>query len=133
MQHHDLRQVPDLLVETLQSFGVLLRSEVALVKAELKENANRAGVGLIMLAVAALFALTATHVLAAALVAWIAAAGLSAGLAALVVGLAMLSIAVCLVIAGKSRVTGKALFPTRSMRNLKRDVESMKEATHVRS
>ncbi|NIZ12087.1 phage holin family protein [Phaeobacter sp. HF9A] len=133
MLHRDLRQVAALFAETLQNFGTLFRGEIALVKAELKENASRAGVGLIMLAVAAILALTATQILATALVAWIAASGLSAGLAALIVGVALFLGAAGLLAAGKARLTSKALFPTRSIRNLKRDVESMKEATNVRS
>ncbi|MDC0737851.1 phage holin family protein [Cognatishimia sp. SS12] len=131
MAHPDLRQVPELFKDTLRHFSSLLRSEAALAKAELKENATRAGIGIAMFAVAGLLALVALNVLAAALVAWIAAAGISAGLSALIVGGILLAVAAVLVVIGKSRLDADALMPKRTIRNVQKDAHSIKEAADV--
>ncbi|MBY6067831.1 phage holin family protein [Leisingera aquaemixtae] len=128
MPDPDLRQAPELFTETLRRFAALLRSEAALAKAELKENAARAGTGLALIAGAALLALAGVHVLAAALVAWIAAAGIAPGLAALIVGGALLAAALALVLAGRARLSRSALLPSRTLRNVKQDAASIKEA-----
>ncbi|WP_264210616.1 phage holin family protein [Leisingera thetidis] len=133
MARHNLRQAPELFLETLQHFAALLRSEAELAKSELKENAARAGTGLACFAFAALAALAGMHVLAAALVAWIASAGLSAGWAALIVGGGLIAIALGLVLAGKSRLSSEALMPNRTIRNVKQDAASIKEAANARS
>ncbi|AHD02522.1 phage holin family protein [Leisingera methylohalidivorans] len=132
MARHDLRQVPELFSEALQHFAALLRSEAELAKSELKENAARAGTGLTCFAIAALMALAGMHVLAAALVAWIASSGLSAGWAALIVGGGLMAVAMGLVLAGKSRLSSKALLPNRTIRSVKQDAASIREAANAR-
>lgn len=132
MAHHDLRQAPELLLEAVRHFTALLRSEAELAKSELKENAVRAGTGLACIAIAALVALAGLHVLATALVAWIASAGLSAEWAALIVGGGLLAIAFGLVLAGKSRLSSEALLPSRTISNVKKDAASIKEAANAR-
>ncbi|KIC17367.1 MULTISPECIES: phage holin family protein [unclassified Leisingera] len=128
MTHPDLRAAPELFLGTLRNFVALLRSESELAKGELKEKAAQAGTGLAFMTAAAIAALAGLHVLAAALVAWITAAGLSPGLAALVVGGALLTAAVCLLLAGKSRLSSKALLPSRTIRSIKQDAASIREA-----
>lgn len=128
MAHRDLRQAPDLLMRAVHHFLALLRSETALVKEELKQNAARAGAGVGFLAVAMLLALVALNVLAAAVVAWIAATGLSFGFASLIVGCTLLTVALFLAMAGKSRLQADALLPSMTIRNVKKDVSSIKEA-----
>lgn len=133
MAYRDLRESPQLLLEALRYFAALLRSEAELAKGELKEKAASAGTGLACLAAAAVLALTGLHVLAAALVAWIASAGLSPGLAALLVGGVLLASATGLLAAAKARLNGKALLPSRTIRSVQLDAASIKEATHDRN
>ncbi|MEW2913628.1 phage holin family protein [Leisingera sp. JC11] len=133
MALRELNAAPELFIETLRHFAALLRSEAELAKGELKEKAARAGAGLACMAIAAILALTGLHVLAAALVAWIAAAGLSPGVSALIVGGAFLAGAACLLVAGKSRLSSEALLPSRTIRNVKRDAASIKEAANARN
>ncbi|MCF6445870.1 phage holin family protein [Nereida sp. MMG025] len=130
MAQHDLRNAPTLLVETLRAFSSLFQNELALAKAELKASVSRAGTGLALIVVAILMALVALNVLASALVAWIAAAGLSIGLSALIVGGALLVIAAVFVLIGKSRLSPENLHPTRTTQNVARDLETLTEATH---
>ena len=131
MSHPDPRQTPTLLVETLRSFAKLMQTELDLAKAEIANNISRAGVGIAMMAVAAILALTGLNVLAGALVAYIATAGLSAGTSALIVGGGVLLIAVVLVLVGKARLSPSALEPTHTLNNLQRDAAAVKGATNV--
>ena len=131
MSNHDPRQAPSLLVDAMRSFSKLMRTELHLAKAEVSQNISRAGVGIAFIAVAALLAIIALNVLVGALVAYLAATSLSAGTAALLVGGAILVVAVILVLVGKSRLTGSALEPTRTMHNLQRDAATVKGATNA--
>jgi len=131
MSHPDPRDAPTLFVDTLRNFTTLMQTELHLAKAEIANNVSRAGAGIAMMAVAAILALTGLNVLAGALVAYIASVGLSAGTAALIVGGSVLLVAVALVFIGKSRLTGTALEPTRTLKNLQRDAAAVKGATNV--
>ena len=126
----DLRETPALLVAAFRHFAQLMQDEVALAKAELGRNASRAGMGLALIGVAAILALTALDVVAAAVVAWLSAeGGLSVGTAAIVVGGVLLAVAVVLALVGKSRLSADALAPDRTVRNVRRDIDTLKEAT----
>lgn len=127
----DFRETPSLLVKVMRQFSTLIQDELALARAEMSRNASKAMAGAAMIGVSAIIALVALNVLAAALVAWIAENGLSTGLASLIVGGALLVLAVVIGLIGKSRVSAKALSPTRTTRNVERDVETVKEATHA--
>jgi len=131
MSHPDPRQAPNLFVDALRHFSNLMQKELHLAKAELSQNISRAGMGLAFFAVAGLLALTALNVLAGALVAYIAAAGLGAGTAALIVGAVLLIGAAVLVFAGKARLSAEALKPTHTMHNIQRDAATLKGAGHV--
>jgi hypothetical protein len=127
----DLKETPNLVVTAFRHFTALMQDEIALAKAEARQNASRAGVGLALIAVAAIVALTALDVLAAALVAWIAESGLDAGWAALIVGGAALIIAIVLALVGKSRLSTEALAPDRTARSIKADIETVREARNA--
>jgi hypothetical protein len=131
MARHDIRDAPGLLVDTLRHLSSLFQNEMTLAKAEIKANISRAGTGIALFAVAGILALVALNVLASALVAWIAASGLSVGLSALIVGGALLVAAGAFVLAGRSRLSADALSPDRTVANIKRDLTAVKEATHA--
>lgn len=131
MDDTDLRNTPQLLTRTLRQFVTLVQDELALARAEVKHNVTRARIGLVFFGVAVLLALVALNVLASALVAYVAAAGLSVGSAALIVGGALLLIACILALLGRRRLSADALTPKRTARNLKRDIEDIRESTHV--
>ncbi|WP_299694483.1 phage holin family protein [uncultured Tateyamaria sp.] len=131
MQRTDLRDAPGHLVATIRHLSSLMQGELALAKAEIARNLSRAGVGLVFFGVAALVSLVALNVLATALVGYIAAAGLSLGLAATLVGGGLLAIAAGFAFAGKTRLSAEALHPTRTVENLSRDIDSIKEASNA--
>ncbi|MEO0751330.1 MAG: phage holin family protein [Pseudomonadota bacterium] len=131
MEQHDLSNAPHLFVKTVRQFMTLMQGEMELARAEISRNLSRAGVGIAFLAVAGLIVLVALNVLASALVAYITATGLSAGLAALMVGGGLIVVATVFGLAGKQRLSGDALAPTRTTENLKRDIAKLKETTHA--
>ncbi len=131
MSHPDPRQAPGLLVDALRNFSNLMQIELQLAKAEISQNISRAGTGIAFFVIAGILALTALNVLAAALVAYIAASGISAGMAALIVGGIILLIAAGLFFAGKARISASALEPSRTINNIQRDVSAVKGATNV--
>lgn len=116
-----------LLSDVMANVSALVRSEVDLARAEMSENANRAGVALGMIAGAAIIALVALNVLAAALVTALAEAGLNAGWAAMIVGLALAAIAFVMMNKGASDLKLSSLAPTRTAKNVRRDATSIKE------
>lgn len=119
-----------MLVTVLRQFSQLMQDEVALAKAEMARNVSRAGVGIALIGVAALLALTALDVLAAALVAWLATTELSVGTAAIIVGGGLLAVAVVLALIGKSRMSAASLTPDRTIASVREDARTVKEAAN---
>lgn len=120
-----------LLGDVVARASRLVRLEIDLAKAEVRENLSRAGVGLAVVAVAFLLALTALDVLAAAAVAALASAGMAAGAAALVIGGLLLGVAAVLAAWGVKSLKPSNLAPDRTARNLKRDAEMIREKFHA--
>lgn len=118
----------NLLTDALNNVSGLVRSEVDLARAEISENATKAGVAVGMIAGAAIIALVALNVLAAALVAALTEAGLDAGLSALIVGVALAIIAFVLIGKGVNDLKLSSLAPTRTVKNVQRDAAAVKEA-----
>ena len=80
------RPLKELVSELGHDTGLLVRQEIALVKAELKQQVTRAAKGVATLGVAALVAYAGVLAILAAVVLILIALGVAAWLAALVVG-----------------------------------------------
>jgi MFS family permease len=117
-----------LLSDALSNVSSMVRNEVDLARAEVSENVSRAGVAIGLIAGAAIIALVALNVLAAALVAALTEAGLDAGWSALIVGVVLAVIAFVLIGKGVNDLKLSSLAPTRTVKNVKRDAEAVKEA-----
>ena len=130
MSHPDPRAAPNLLVDTLRHFSNLMQKEVQLARAEMSNNISRAAIGLVFFGIAALMVLTALNLLAGAVVGYLSTAGINAGTAALIVTAFFGAGAAVLVLLGKSRLSADALAPSATLRNVQRDVETMKGAGH---
>ncbi len=128
---NDLRSAPGLLAHALKHLSGLLQAEAKLAKEEFSRNLTRAGVGLACIGIALILLMIALNLMATALVAYIAANGLSVGMASLLVGAGLALAAACLALFGQSRMSATALVPEKAMKNLQRDIEAMKESTHV--
>jgi len=129
MSHPDPRQAPHLLVEALRQFSCLMQKELQLARAEMSNILGRAGAGLALLVAAALLVMTALHVIAGALVAYLAATGLSAGTSAAIVAAGCIGFALALVLIARSRLSAEALKPTQTIRNIQCDAATVKGAT----
>lgn len=122
---------PQLIRDLVKQGARLFRDEVALARREVGRNVSRAGAGLVMMGVAAILLLTALNLLAGAAVTLLVQVGLSVPLASLAIGAGALLVAAVLFFLGKARLDPKKLAPERAMAGLRRDVETIKEKSHV--
>ena len=129
--HGDARSFSALLGDIFDNLGRMVRGELALAKAELAENLRAAALGIVLVICAMLLLLVALNLLAAALVIAISGPALSPGAAALTVGAGMIVVAALLAGIGASALRAHRLLPKRTMRNIRRDTQSLKEgASH---
>ena len=123
------RPTGSLVSDALNQISRLIRGEVALARAEVEENIRSAGAGIGMVVAGLVIALTALNVLAAALVAAVAEMGLEEGWAALIVGVLLAVVAAILASSGAKKLSPGSLAPSRTVENLRRDAETLKEST----
>ena len=116
-----------LIGATLNSVSSLVRSEVDLARAGVNKNLKRAATALGLLVGAVVVALSARNVLSAALVAGLAEAGLDAGWAALIVGVAFAVLAFGMIRKGTNDLKLSSIAPSRTAANVKRDAQTVKE------
>mgnify|MGYP000291850036 CR=1 FL=1 len=109
----------------------LASDEWRLAKAEVSENLGHARLGATLLACAFGLGLVAVFVLSGAAVAGLAAAGLELWLSALIVGGALALMAAILIAIGVSNLKAKRLVPDRTLSNIQRDMEMVKEALNA--
>jgi len=120
------RSITTLLSDLASETILLIRQELALLKAELHEKFSRVGQGATALGAGALIAYSGWLVLLAAAVLGLATV-LPAWLAALIVALVALAIGGALVFIGKSRFDADSLMPQRSLRSLREDEQWLRE------
>ncbi len=117
---------PDLVSTLLSGLSRLVRGEVALAQAEAKRSLQGMMGALIAVVVAVILGITALNVLAAAAVAGLVVLGMSTLWASVAVGVALLIVAGVLVIYARRKLTPSNLAPTRSIKNLQRDAQTLK-------
>jgi uncharacterized membrane protein YqjE len=128
MARERLRQssLPEALSDTLSDFADLFRKEVRLAQAELSSNVSTKLRGSIWLAIAGLFALLALALILGGLVAWIATFDVSLHFAFLIVAAGVGLVAVLAYAAGRSEAQSE-LIPSRTISQVKQDIETTKE------
>ncbi|GHG30775.1 phage holin family protein [Paracoccus aerius] len=114
--------------EALRLSGDLVRKEIALAKAEVGQNLQRAGVGVGFIAAAAVIAIVTINVLVAALVAALAETDLGPIWSAVIVGVVLAVLAYILLRKGMSDLKPEALMPSRTVQNVQRDAQTIKGA-----
>lgn len=124
---HQSQPTASLLSDVVRHVTALICGEVALAKAELAENVRRATSGILMFGGAAVLGMVGLGALADATVAALVTAGLSAGWAAATVGGGALLFAALLVHEGLGTFDKTNLIPRRTVRNVRRDAEQIKE------
>jgi len=120
------RSITTLLSDLASETILLIRQEVALMKAELSEKFSRIGQGVGALGAGALIAFSGWLVLLAAAVLGLATV-VPAWLAALIVALVVLAIAGVLFFIGKNRFDADSLTPRRTLRSLREDEEWLRD------
>lgn len=132
-QQDDLRERPigEVAGELMRDVSLLVRQEIDLAKAEMREKGKVALPGIGMIGAAGVVALCAAGALTAFLVLALATF-LDSWLAALLVGVLLAAVAAGLALAGKERVEeAGAPVPEQTIENVKEDAEWVKE--HARS
>lgn len=119
-----------LAADALRLSGDLVRKEITLAKAEMRQNLGRAGAGLGMIVAAAVLGIVTLNVLTVALVAALAETDLGPIWSAVIVGVVLAIIAFVLLRKGMSDLKPENLMPTRAATNIQRDASTLKEAYH---
>jgi hypothetical protein len=119
------RTLGQLVSDASKDLSTIVRSEVALAKAEVKRDVTAGVAGAAMFLVAGVFAFLALILLLIAAAYGLVAAGLSAWLAFLIVAGVLLVLGVLLALFGKSRL-GKIKPPERTIRTTKETVAALK-------
>ncbi|SEM98575.1 Putative Holin-X, holin superfamily III [Loktanella fryxellensis] len=132
MDRQDPRSTGSLLTDVLGSIGNLLRQEVDLARAEVDENLKKAGKALFLLIGALILAFIGLSVLSTAAISALVLAGIGSLWATIIVGLVVLVIAGILGSVGIKRLKLSSIAPSRAARNLKADINMMKEAYNDR-
>ncbi len=124
----DTRGVAELVAEASDELSRLVRAELRLAMAELKEKAVHAGAGAMLCAAAAA---TAAYGMAALLVAVIAAIALPVWAAALIVGVVLLAGAgIAGLLGGRQLARGVPPVPGEAAESVKRDIAEIRERAH---
>ena len=119
-----------LAADALRISSDLVRKEVSLAKAELRQNLDRAGTGLGMIVAAAVLGIVTLNVLTVALVAALAETDLGPIWSAVVVGVVLAILAYVLLRKGMADLKPENLMPTRAVENVQRDASAVKETYH---
>ena len=117
----------ELVSRLSNQMSTLIRDEMRLAQAEVKEKGKKAGVGVGLFGGAGLVALFGVGALVAAAIIGLATA-VAAWLAALIVGVVLLAIAGVLALTGKKEVSAATPpLPQEAISGLKTDVDTLKE------
>lgn len=118
--------VATLVSDALGHLLAILRGEIALAKAEMRDTAAKAGSALALMAVAAVLGVVGLNTIAGTAVLALIAMGMSEVVAALVVGLGVLGLAAILFFVARDRLQAASKAPGRVAENLKRSASAVK-------
>jgi Putative Actinobacterial Holin-X, holin superfamily III len=121
------RTLGQLVADASRDLSTIVRSEVALAKAELKKDMSAGVAGAALLLAAGVLAFLALILLLIAAAFGLVAAGLDAWLAFLIVAAVLLLVTAVLALVGKSRLS-RVGPPQRTVRTSKQTVEALKAA-----
>jgi drug/metabolite transporter (DMT)-like permease len=121
MPPQDNRSIGDLVAELSRETGVLVRKEVELAKTELTAKARQAGAHAATAAAGGALAHAGLLVVLAAIVVGLMQLGVTAWLAAAVVGVGTIVIGYVLFNKGLKALRGASVVPTQTLESLKED------------
>ncbi len=128
------RSLGQIIKDLTADFSTLFRSEIALLKLEIKDTITKLGTGIGLFAGSLVFALCGIAFLFVTIVLGLVALGVPAWLSSLIVTVVLFAGAGVLALIGKSRFSAVKFVPTDSVENIKADVESLRsDIARVRS
>ncbi len=117
----DDRSLGDLFADLVRELGELVRQEVQLAKAELRQNASQAGRAIAALVVGGAIVYAGVLALLAAAILGLGQAGLPWWLAALLVGVVVVVIGAVVTARARAALQATALAPQQTIETLKED------------
>ena len=126
---HANRSIPEVLSDLIGQVTMLFRKEAQLARSEISDKVAHAATGIGFVVVGAVLAIPALVILLQAIVALLVQGGMSIALSSLIVGGATLIIGILLLIAGVERVKATNLTPEKTIHQLQRDAEMVKQET----
>ena len=130
---HD-RTLGTIVKELVGDLQTLFRSEIALLKLEIKDTVAKLGGGIGMFAGAVFLALFGLAFLFVTIVLGLVALGVPAWLSTLIVTVVMFGAAAALAVMGKKKFAAVQFVPARSVEQIKTDIEAIKaDIARVRS
>jgi len=130
----DYRSLGTILKDLSDDISTLFRSEIALLKLEIKDTAAKLGGGTAMFAGAVFLALLGLAFLVVTIVLGLVALGVPAWLSTLIITVILFAGAAVLAIMGKKKFEAVEFVPNESIQQIRNDVESIKsDIARVRS
>jgi uncharacterized membrane protein len=123
------RTLGQLVADATHDISSIMRSEIALAKAEIGADAKKAGAGAAMFAVAGIFAFLALILLLIAAAYGLVAAGLAPWLAFLIVAVVLLIVGGILAFAARSAVTKINGKPERTIKSTQDTIAALKASS----
>ena len=123
------RTLGQLVADATTDISSIVRSEVALAKAEMSADAKKAGLGAGMFAVAGVFAFLSLILLLIAAAYGLVAAGLAPWLAFLIVAVLLLVIGAILVLVGKRSIDSLQGKPERAIKSTQETIAAVRPSS----
>lgn len=130
----DARSIGQIFRDLTADLSTLFRSEIALLKLEIKDTFTKLGGGAALLAGALFVALIGIAFLFVTITLGLVALGVPAWVSALIVTVVLFIGAVVLAMAGKKKLEGVNFVPNESIEHIRTDIDSIKaDVARVRS
>jgi hypothetical protein len=120
------RSIGTIVKELMENISALFRSEIALLKWELKDTAVKLGGGAAFFAGAVFVALVGVGFVFVTIVLGLVALGVPAWLSALIVTIVLFVTAGVLALLGKKKFAAAQFVPKESMEKIKSDIDTLK-------
>ncbi len=120
------RSIGTIIKDLTADVSMLIRSEIALLKLELKEAAAKLGGGAAMMAGALFLGLIGLAFLFVTITLGMIALGLPAWLSSLIVTVVLFAAAGILIVLGKKKLAGVNFVPSEAIENIKLDIDTLK-------
>jgi uncharacterized membrane protein YqjE len=128
------RSIGTIVKELAENISTLFRSEIALLKLEVRDTVAKLGGGIALFAAAVVLALCGLAFVFVTIVLGLVALGVPAWLSSLIVTLVLFIAAGALAVMGKKKFAAVEFVPTKSVEQIKTDIESIKaDLARVRS